>query len=112
MSKNADWILQCIGIYQGGYYLDEIEENFQIELDLASYEVIELIKEYPSNVGNRLAEMMFEMIIEVAVNELNANSKDFDYLCNGSLDTHLYYKQEEVHYWEDIVELANKSNNH
>lgn len=79
---------------------------------MASYEVIELIKEYPSNVGNRLAEMMFEMIIEVAVNELNANSKDFDYFCNGSLDTHIYYKQEEVHCWEDIVELANKINNH
>lgn len=106
MGRNADWILQCIGIYQGGDYLDEIEENFQIELDLASYEVIELIKEYPSNVGNRLAEMMFEMIIEVAVNELNANSKDFDYLCNGNLDTHLYYKQEEVSCWEDIVELS------
>lgn len=103
--KTAEWVLQCIGLYGNGEYLDEIEENFQIELDLASYEIIELIKEYPSNVGNRLAEMMFKMIIEVAVNELNANSKDFDYFCNGSMDTHLYYKQEEVSCWEDIVEL-------
>lgn len=105
MSKNADWILQCIGIYQGGDYLDEIEDNFKIDLDLAPYEVIELIEENPTNLGNQLAVEMFEMVIQSAVNELKAKSEDFDYYCNGSLDTHLYYKQEEVSCWEDIVKL-------
>lgn len=112
MSRNADWILQCIGIYQDSYYLDEIEKDFEIEFDLSDDETVEFVKYYAPHVGNRMAEMMYEEIISKAVKELNADSGDFDYYCNGGLDTHLYYKQEEVYCWEDIVELANKSNNH
>lgn len=109
MSRNAEWILQCIGIYLDSDYLDEIEKNFQIELDLSDDETIELVNDYAPNVGNRMAEMMYEEIISKAVKELDADREDFGYYCNGGLDTHLYYKQEEVHCWEDIVEL-NKQN--
>lgn len=105
MSRNADWILQCIGIYNNGDYLDEIEKDFEIEFDLSDDETIELVNDYVPNVGNRMAEMMYDKIIGKAVEKLNANEEDFGYYCNGSLDTHLYYKQEEVYCWEDIVEL-------
>lgn len=112
MSKNADWILQCIGIYQDSDYLDKIEEDFQIKLDLSDDETTEFVQTWAPNVGNRMAEMMYDKIIDKAVKELDTDREDFDYFCNGSLDTNLYYKQEEVYCWEDIVELANKSNNH
>lgn len=110
MNKNAEWILQCIGIYNSEY-IDEIEEDFEIELDLSDDETIELVKDYAPNVGNRLAEMMYDEIIDKAVKELDADREDFDYYCNGDLDTHLYYKQETVYCWEDIVELNQNDNN-
>lgn len=105
MSRNADWILQCIGIYPDSDYLDEIEKDFQIELDLSDDETVEFVQIYAPDVGNRMAEMMYNKIIDKAVEELYADITDFDYFCNGSLDTHLYYKHEEVFCWEDIVEL-------
>lgn len=111
MSRKADWILRCIGIYNSEY-LDEIEKNFEIELDLSDNETIEFVQINAPYVGNRMAQMMYDKIIDKAVKELNADREDFDYWCNGSLDTNLYYKQETVFCWEDIVELANKSNNH
>ncbi len=105
MSRNANWVLQCIGIYQEGYYLDDIESHFEMQFDMSSDETIELVRDYAPNVGNRIAELMYEKIIERAVNQLCASEDDFDYICNGTLDTHLYYKKEEVSCWEDIVEL-------
>lgn len=104
--KTAEWVLQCIGLYGNGDYLDEIEKDFEIEFDLSDDETVEIVSAYAPNVGNRLAEMMYDKIIDKAVEKLNANEEDFGYYCNGSLDTRFYYKQEEVNCWEDIVKLS------
>lgn len=52
---------------------------------------------------------MFRATIERATKELeNAKEEDFDFVCNGVLDTQLYCKEEVVSSWDDIVEIYEK----
>lgn len=109
MSRNADWILQCLGIYQGGDYLDEIEDNFGIKTNLNPYSTLFLVKWGMPEVGNKIAQHLYFAIMDKAITQLKAKAKDFEYVCNGTQDTHLFYKGQEVSCWEDIVELSKQN---
>lgn len=108
-----DWTLQTIGLYGNGKYLDDIEEDFGVEVFDTEDEMLEIIKlasnEKRPRLGDRIASELFRAIIERATKELeNAKEEDFDFVCNGVLDTQLYCKEEVVSSWDDIVEIYEK----
>jgi len=109
----GDWVLRCIGVYDNGEYLDEMEKKFGVSLDWSDDETIDHLNEclgdnHPQ-LGNRIASYICEAVIERAVDELGANAEDFDYCCNGAADTNIMYKDEEVYSWDDIVEIHTKT---
>ena len=113
-----DWILQCLGVYNNSGYLDQIEKDFGIEYNPTDQDTLELVKyalesaydtrkcSYGSmHLGDMLAAELYKEVIDRAVRELDADEDDFDWYLNGALDTHLYYKEQEVTCWNDIEKL-------
>ena len=111
----GDWILQCLGVYGGGAYLDELAKDFGVEADEEENDMLEDIKLALENkkrvqLGNLLAMRIFHEVIGRAEEELGASEIDFDYYCNGTLDTWITCKDEQVYSWEDIEKLYQQNN--
>lgn len=111
MNNMQEWINNCIGLWDGGEYLDEIEKSFGINYDPSDDETIDLIRmciernpKRPA-IANAIAVEMYLLVIERAVDELGAEEEDFEYSCNGKYDTDLTCKGETVYDWDDIVAL-------
>ena len=107
----SEWILECIGVYNQNEYLDKIAENFGVDLDYESdtLELIRLgIEGKRPRVGDVIADELFRMVIDRAVDELGLDEDKFDYYTNGSQDTDLMYDGEYVTSWEDLEAIANK----
>jgi len=114
MNNMQEWINDCIGLWDGGEYLDEIEKSFGINYDPSDDETLNLIKmcfecnpERPE-IANAIASEMYRLVIERAVDELGAKEEDFDYFCNGKYDTDLTCEGETVNDWDEIVALYEK----
>lgn len=105
----GNWILNCLGLADNGKYLDDIEESFGVVCELCSNETLELIKytaEHNTSLGDVLASRIYDEVIDKAINELECDREDFEYYVNGSLDTSLMYKGEEVSNWAEIEALV------
>lgn len=110
----SKWILSCLGVFQDGDYLDELEKNFQsdaLDEEEDMLEEIRICMECDRHaLGNQIAMRIFEDVIQRAVSELGAKEEDFEHCTNGSLDTWINCKGEQVTSWEDIEEIYNKEN--
>lgn len=109
----SEWVLECMGMYNQSGYLDEIAENFGVDLDYEqdTIELIQLNAEGMRN-GNRgrlgdiIAQELYGMVIARAVDELGLDEDKFDYNCNGSQDTDISYDGEYVTSWEELEQIA------
>lgn len=108
----GEWILQCLGVYGDGEYLNKIAENFDVEVDDNENDMIEDIEiamgsksDGSIELGNLIAYRLYEAVIVRAIDELGAKDDDFDYYCNGTLDTWITCKGEDVTSWLDIERL-------
>lgn len=103
--NTKEFINNCLGLYGNCEYLDDIQENFNVELNES--DIDEALQISPQDLSNAITSILFDKIIDKAVEELGLNEESFDYFVNGSLDTSLYYDDEEVNDWEDLEEIAN-----
>lgn len=103
--NTIEFINSCLGLYGNCEYLDDIQKSFNIELNES--DIDEALQISPQDLSNAITSILFDKIIDKAVEELGLNEELFDTFINGSLDTHLYYDDEEVYDWEDLEETAN-----
>lgn len=107
----ADWVLRCLGLWDSGNYLDKMEKDFDVRLEIWDDDTIEdigkLIKEQGKQcrLGDWYASSIFETVIEKAVDELNAHESDFDYIAHGLYETELKCKGRVVKTWDDIKKI-------
>lgn len=99
-----EFLALSVGMYGNGEYLDKICDNFNIDPD--ENEVLKVLEIDNKNFGNMFADHLFCVIIEKACEELKLDRDKFDYICNGSLDTTLYYDGNAVDSWDGLVEIA------
>lgn len=108
-----EWILECIGVYNQNGYLDQIAENFGVDLDFED-DTLELIRlgmeGNRPRVGDVIADELFRMVIDRAAVELGLDEDKFDYYTNGALDTDIRYDGEYVTSWEELENIANGLN--
>lgn len=99
------WVLDCLGLWQEGDYLDELEKNFGTDALDAEEDMLEEIRICLEGdrhaLGNQVARRIFDRVIERAVDELGMNEEDFEYFCNGT-DTWLRYKGEQIESWGQL----------
>lgn len=104
----GEWILQCLGVWQSGTYLDKLAENFKsdaLEDEEEMVDEIRICMECDRKaLGNQIARRIFDETIERAISELDAKEEDFDYFTNGVQDTWINCKGEQVTSWEEIEE--------
>lgn len=104
------WVLDCLGLWQEGDYLDELEKNFGTDALDAEEDMLEEIRICMEcdrkALGNQVARCIFDQVIERAVDELGMKEEDFEYYCNGSLDTWLRYKGEDIESWAEPENLC------
>lgn len=103
------WVLNCLGIWDDGDYLDKLEKDFEVDLTPDDKETIEDIRlcienngSYP-RCGDMIARHIFDAVIEKAVDELGASASDFEYDAYGTVETEIKCKGELVETWADIV---------
>lgn len=105
-----DFINVCIGLWQGGAYLDKIEKDFRLKYSNLDIHHEEDIKELITltlergRLGDAIASRLFDAVIERAVEELGANEEDFDKDCNGII-ADLYYKGQVIADWAELEEI-------
>ena len=101
-----NYICSCLGIYGSCEHLDDIQDSFNIELNES--DIDEALQISPKDLSNGIVSILFDKVKYKAVEELGLNEESFDYFINGSLDTHLYYNNQEIYDWEDLEEIKNK----
>lgn len=106
------WVLDSLGVWGEGDYLDKLEESFEVELHPTETDTLEDVymqlehwNQTKSDVrmGDVFAIQIFRQVIEKAVSELGVKETDFDYYANGMYDTNLKCKGEYVFSWREIV---------
>lgn len=111
----GEWVLQCLGVWESGTYLDKLAENFKsdaLENEEDMVEEIRICMECERKaLGNQIAARIFDDTIERAVEELGAKEEDFDYYTNGTLDTWITCKGVIVTSWEEIEKAYNDNEN-
>lgn len=98
-----DFLATSVGLY-ASEYIDDICDNFNI--DPSDEDVRDVLGYNNTDFGNAFAAHLYEEVINKAVDELALDRDKFDYNCNGSLDTALYYDGEAVDSWDGLVEIA------
>lgn len=115
MTDTEHFLLSCLGSdYQYDLeFADKFAEDFQCDI----YESVDkeaLLESAASNskfMGiNFILEEICVATISKATEELGLDEDKFDYYIN-SLDTHLYYEDEEVYSWDELEALPEDKNN-
>lgn len=98
-----EFILRQLGIGSADTILDEIQDNFDIEITSEDVSLaIELDKE---NVQNNLIGILYSKIISRANKEQKLKREWFNYNINGQ-DSHLYYDDTKLRSLSDIKDLG------
>lgn len=99
------WVLDILGVWGEGDYLDKLEESYEVELHPTETDTLEDVymqlehwNQTKSGVrmGDVFSRQIFRRVIEKAVSELGAKENDFEYYVNGMYDTRLKCKGEYV----------------
>lgn len=102
--KTTDFILTCLGVGTVNDYLDDIQEDFGVEI--SEQDVRYAAMQNTGNMGNILAEILFEKVAwKIADRHPGFDKQRVSWYINGSLDTHLYLDRQKVSSWNKIDEM-------
>lgn len=107
----ADWILKCLGVYDNGDYLDQMEKDFEVSLDPTEsntlFDIKCVIQERPDypQLGDMFALEIFNEIVSNAMDEFEANDYDFTIDLTNHTKPEIKCKNKVVTNWQQIKEI-------
>ena len=106
-----NFICTELGLYSPEF-IDAFEKDWEIDTDSIDYR--KLIQTAVYTGWQLESTILYEYIYQIkarAVKEYGIDEDDIDYYVNGSLDTSVYYKDEEYYTWHDLEEKLKEETN-